>query len=76
MSEWIYGVNENVWAMWSKTDLSNRYGVNYVFGDWDEINEKMYLKVVFYDHSPLKEGKPAGVGYVTLGPFDWNNGEP
>lgn len=68
MKDWLYGTSKEVWAMWSKTNGENRYGVNYIYGDW--IDNTMYIRFVFYDHVNKKRG------YVTLPVTGWTDGEP
>lgn len=70
---WIYGTDENCWAIWSRTNGAGRYGLHYIYGDWDVDASNvpfMNLRFVFYDH---KTGLP---GYSSLKLYDWNDGEP
>ena len=51
MRNWLYGITKNSWAIWTTTDRSNRYGLEYIFGDWDSNQSIMNIKFVFHDYS-------------------------
>ena len=50
MRNWLYGAGHDTWATWTRTDNNNRYGIEYIFGDWDFYNGIMNVKLVFHDH--------------------------
>ncbi|MBQ4523295.1 MAG: hypothetical protein IJA10_10150 [Lachnospiraceae bacterium] len=50
MKNWLYGAGHDTWALWTRTDNVNRYGIEYIYGDWDFYNDVMNVKFVFYDH--------------------------
>ena len=51
MRNWIYGAENNVWATWSRHDGGNRFGLEYIYGDYDSIADVMNIKFVFYNHN-------------------------
>ena len=51
MRNWLYGITKNSWVIWTTTDPSNRYGLEYIFGDWDPNQSIMNIKFVFHDYS-------------------------
>lgn len=50
MRNWLYGAGYDTWAIWTRTDNNERYGMEYIFGDWDSYNGVMNVKLVFHDH--------------------------
>ena len=50
MKNWLYGSGYDTWATWTKTDNNERYGLEYIFGDWDSTNRTMNIKLVFHNH--------------------------
>jgi len=69
VKDWIYGVTNEYWAIWTKTNGGSRYGVNYIYGDYDS-DGTTYLRFVFYDHINNTRG------YVTIPVSGWTEGEP
>ena len=55
MRNWLYGITRDSWVIWTTTDRSNRYGLEYIFGDWDDNQKIMNIKFVFYDYSNGKK---------------------
>lgn len=69
IKDWIYGVTNEYWAIWTKTNGGSRYGLNYIYGDYDS-DGTTYLRFVFYDHINKTRG------YVTIPVSGWTEGEP
>ena len=55
MDKWLYGRTKDTWAIWTNTDGVNRYGLSYIWGDW-QGNDTMIVRFVFWDHNTGKEG--------------------
>ena len=69
VKDWIYGVTNEYWAIWTKTNGGSRYGINYIYGDYAS-DGTTHLRFVFYDHINNTRG------YVTIPVSGWTEGEP
>lgn len=69
VKDWIYGITNEYWAVWTKTNGGSRYGVNYIYGDYAS-DGTTYLRFVLYDHINKTRG------YVTIPVSGWTEGEP
>lgn len=69
VKDWIYGITNEYWAVWTKTNYGSRYGLEYIYGDYAS-DGTTYLRFVLYDHFNKRRG------YVTIPVSGWTEGEP